>query len=131
MSFGTFELLEVSRKNRASWPTITTMYDHRHCPRRRRHQPSASWGAGRTGNLTTNMVASSCSMATPARSGGEPAHVHDEPDRMKAHEEGAKCRRPSPIHARHTPDQRRGVGAPDFRKRQPSNIIPRVARAYL
>lgn len=135
MSFGTFEeLLEVNRKNRASWPTITTMYDHRHCPRgvaadrafcimgRSAKGEVVTTNAGRIFRLDDDSLhdqAASLRM------------FYDEPDRMKAPEE--RCEVSAPI-AR----SMRGIllinGAvwvhPDFRKRQLSNIIPRVARAY-
>ena len=135
VSFGTYEeLAEVNAKNRDTWAMITTMYDHRCCPRglapdrafcllgRDARGEVVATQAGRIYFLDEESLHD---QAVSLRM------FYDEPEHMKAPNE--RCEVTASIGR-----SMRGTllinGAvwyhPAYRKRQLSTIIPRMSRAY-
>ena len=135
VSFGTFEeLLEVNKKNRDSWGTITTMYDHRLCPEGLApdrafcllgHDARGEVVATQAGRIFFLDEESLHDQAASLRM------FYDDPERTKAPNE--RCEVTASI-----AQTMRGTllinGAvwyhPAYRKRQLSTIIPRISRAY-
>ncbi len=135
LSFATFEELhEVNEKNRSSWAVITTMYDHRFCPRglapdrafcmlgRDARGEVVATHAGRIYFLDEESLHD---QAVSLRM------FYDQPQRMKA--PGERCEVTASI-ARSMRGKMLMNGAvwyhPAYRKRQLSMIIPRISRVY-
>jgi hypothetical protein len=135
LSFATFEdLLEVNRKNSATWKTITSMYDHRYCPRGL--APDRAFcilGRNRSGEVVATQASrlfevddtdTLYDVATSSRM------FYDEPERTKAPQE--RCEVSASI-AKTIRGRLVVNGAvwyhPLFRKRQLAMIIPRITRA--
>lgn len=135
LSFGSYEeLLEVNRQNRDTWSPITTMYDHRCCPRGL--APDRAFcilGRDARGEVVATHAArlfmldeeSLHDQAVSLRM------FYDDPERMKA--PGERCEVTASIAS-----TMRGKllinGAvwyhPRFRKRRLSLILPRISRVY-
>jgi hypothetical protein len=135
LSFGSFEeLLEVNAKNRNSWAPITTMYDHRFCPRGLAPERALCLlGRDARGEVVATHAArvyffdeeSLYDQAVSSRI------FYDDPERMKAPNE--RCEVTASI-ARSMRGRLLINGAvwyhPAYRKRQLSMIVPRISRAY-
>jgi hypothetical protein len=136
LSFGTFEdLLEVNRKNSATWKTITSMYDHRYCPRGLAPDRALCiLGRNRSGDVIATHAArfydfndgdTFYDVASSSRM------FYDNPARMK--QPGERCEVSADI--AHSIRGRVLINGavwyhPEYRKRQLAMIIPRISRAY-
>lgn len=136
LSFGTFEeLLQVNSQNRDSWKPLTTIYDHRTCPRGLAHDRAfCILGRDERGKV----VASHAARVFEVDDGNTLYDIavslrlfYDEPERMK--NSGERCEVTASV-AKSIRGKLLINGAvwyhPSYRKRNMAMIVPRIARAY-
>jgi hypothetical protein len=135
VSFGTFdELLKVNKKNRGSWGIMTSMYDTHCCPHGLAPERAfCLFGRDARGEVVTTHAVRLYELGERSMQefGDGMLLHHDYPERTKQSNESIEVTAPS---AKSIKGRLLINGAvwfhPNYRKRQLSMIIPRIARAY-
>ena len=138
LSFGTFEeLLEVNEQNRDTWKPITTMYDHRHCPVGLGPDKAfVIFGRDPSGRIVATHAGRIYDLdGSSLKAEAESLRIfYDKPEDAETGKlPGERCEVDSPAAA--SMQGRLLINGavwyhPDYRKRQLSTIIPRIARAH-
>lgn len=135
LSFGTFEeLLAVNERNRDTWGILTSMYDHRCCPRGLAPDRAfCLFGRDASGEVVVTHAGRLYELGEHSmHEVGEAMLLHhDEPLRSKQPQERIEVTAPAAKSIKGKLLINGGVWyRPGYRKRQLSTILPRIARVY-
>lgn len=135
LSFGTYEeLLRVNEKNRATWGVMTSMYDHRCCPEGLSPENAfCIFGRDDNGEVVTTHAGRIYQLGERSLQdfADDMRLFHDDPERTKRPGETVEMTAPSARSIKGTLLINGAVWLhPEYRKRQITMIVPRIARAY-